>query len=72
MRRDYKISFGRKLSALMKSRNLRISDVSAIAQVSLSVVHGWMTGTNPRDLMAVKRLADSLNVQFAELLLGET
>lgn len=72
MKRDHRISFGRNLTALMKDRALRITDVAALAQVSKSVVHGWMTGTNPRDLRAVKRLADALNVQFSELLIGET
>lgn len=65
------IPFGRILSGLMKQRDLRIADVAEMARVSKSVVHGWMTGTSPRDLTAVKRLSDALGISFSELLLGE-
>ena len=66
------ISFGKNLSRIMKSRNLRIQDVADMAQVSKSVVHAWTTGTSPRDLLAVRRLSDALQIQFSELVFGET
>jgi len=55
----------------MKEKDFRIQDIASIAGVGKSVVHSWMTGTTPRDLRAVKRLADALDIQFLELLLNE-
>ncbi|MEY4065932.1 MAG: hypothetical protein RIR26_2140 [Pseudomonadota bacterium] len=66
------ISFGKNLSKVMKIRNLRIQDVAEMAQVSKSVVHAWTTGTSPRDLLAVRRLSDALQIPFSELVFGET
>ncbi len=66
-----RIPFGKNLTRIMTERNYRIHDVARLSGVGKSVVHSWMTGTTPRDLPAVKRLADALDIQFLELLLGE-
>jgi transcriptional regulator with XRE-family HTH domain len=65
------IPFGKNLTALMKQRRMRLEEVTDMCGVSKSVVHSWMNGSSPRDLLAVKKLADTLGVQFSELLLGE-
>jgi transcriptional regulator with XRE-family HTH domain len=55
----------------MRENDFRIQDIAQLAGVGKSVVHSWMTGTTPRDLRAVKKLADSLGLQFLELLMNE-
>jgi transcriptional regulator with XRE-family HTH domain len=64
------LPFGKNLSKIMKEREFRIQDVASIAGVGKSVVHSWITGTTPRDLHAVKKLADALDIQFVELLMS--
>lgn len=36
-----------------------------------SSVHAWTTGTSPRDLLAVRRLSEALQIPFLELVFGE-
>ena len=71
MSSNYQISFGRNLSKIMREKEYRIRDIAQLAGVGTSVVHSWMTGTTPRDLRAVKKLADALDIQFLELLMNE-
>jgi transcriptional regulator with XRE-family HTH domain len=65
------IPFGKILSKLMKERQLTIQAIANLAGVNKSVVHGWMTGTTPHDLIAIGKLSRALGIGFRELLLGE-
>lgn len=65
------IPFGKILSKLMKERQLTIQAIANLAGVNKSVVHGWMTGTTPHDLLAIGKLSRALGIGFRELLLGE-
>jgi transcriptional regulator with XRE-family HTH domain len=65
------LPFGKILSKLMKERQLTIQAIANMAGVNKSVVHGWMTGTTPHDLIAIGKLSRALGIGFRELLLGE-
>ncbi|MFZ9520325.1 MAG: helix-turn-helix domain-containing protein [Silvanigrellaceae bacterium] len=65
------IPFGKILSRVMKDRQLTIQAIANLAGVNKSVVHGWMTGTTPHDLLAIGKLSRALGIGFRELLLGE-
>lgn len=67
-----KLPFGKILTQVMKDRDLSIAAVAKMAGVSRSVVQSWTSRANPHDLQAVARLAKALNMNFKELLLGET
>jgi transcriptional regulator with XRE-family HTH domain len=54
----------------MRDRGLTLKVVASMAEVSLSTVADWQSGTSPADLQAVNRLARSLGVSFSYLLLG--
>lgn len=66
------LPFGKILTQIMKDRNLSIAAVAEMAGVSRSVVQSWTSRANPHDLQAVAKLAKALNINFKELLLGET
>jgi transcriptional regulator with XRE-family HTH domain len=66
------LPFGKILTQIMKDRNLSITAVAEMAGVSRSVVQSWTARANPHDLQAVAKLAKALNINFKELLLGET
>lgn len=65
------LPFGKILTKVMKERQLTIQMIADLAGVNKSVVHGWMTGTTPHDLIAVGKLSKALAISFRELLLGE-
>lgn len=65
------LPFGKILSKVMKERQLTIQTIANLAGVNKSVVHGWMTGTTPHDLIAVGKLSKALGIGFRELILGE-
>ncbi len=65
------LPFGKILTKVMKERQLTIQAIANLAGVNKSVVHGWMTGTTPHDLIAIGKLSKALGIGFRELLLGE-
>ena len=62
--------FKDNLAQIMKDRSLSLKQISALSEVSISVVQNWLEGKNPHDLIAVNRLAEKLGVQFKKFLLG--
>jgi transcriptional regulator with XRE-family HTH domain len=65
------IAFSENLKKLMADGKLSLDQICQISGVAKSVAHGWVNGVVPRDLQAVAKLSDALNMQFRELLLGE-
>lgn len=63
--------WGERLRATLKEREMSIRKAARVAEVSPSVLDSWTSGASPKDLHAVKRLADELGVSFSWLLLGE-
>ena len=64
--------FAHRLRTLMTRHCLTVRKAGKIAGVSSSVIQSWLSRSAPRNLDAVARLADQFNVDFRELLLGET
>jgi transcriptional regulator with XRE-family HTH domain len=65
------LPFSRNLRRLLKERKVSLNEICAISGVAKSVAHGWVNGAIPRDLHAVARLSDALEIGFRELLLSE-
>lgn len=68
-RKDPKFSLN--VRRLIADGQLTLNQICMISGVAKSVAHGWVNGVTPRDLSAVAKLSDALNLQFRELLLGE-
>lgn len=67
-----KLPFAKILERIMEERGLSIGAIAEMAGVSRSVVQSWTSKANPHDLQAVAKLAKALNMEFKELLLGES
>lgn len=65
------IPFTKIFNSLMKERGLIIAEAAKIAQVPQSTLGDWLSGTQPDDYVALKRLSDHFNVTLAFLLTGE-
>lgn len=63
--------FGQNLRRLMDERRIRLSHLSQEIEIPKSTVHSWMYGGNPRDLIALKQLADYFSLSVDELCFGE-
>jgi transcriptional regulator with XRE-family HTH domain len=67
------LPFAKNLKRIMDERNLTVRAIAVMAGVKQpSVVMSWLSNANPHDLKSVSRLAKALNMNFKELLLGET
>jgi transcriptional regulator with XRE-family HTH domain len=64
-------NWGERLKTLIKEKGLTLRKASTIAGVSPSVIDSWINGASPTDLIAVKKLADHLDISFTWLLTGE-
>ena len=64
-------AFTRNLNTLMKERGLTISEAAKIAQVPLSTLGDWKSGTQPDNFEATRKLAEHFNVSLAFLLTGK-
>lgn len=64
--------FRHQLTREMSRRRLSIRNIASLAEVSPSVVQGWLSGSNPHDLLAVNRLAKKFETNLETLLFGET
>lgn len=58
------------LRKLMKDQNLTFKKLANLADVPESSLKDWASGAIPRDMKAVKRVAESLHVSFEFLILG--
>lgn len=63
--------WGNRLKAVLKEKGISARKASTLAGVSHSVLDSWTSGATPKDLHAVKKLADSLQISFSWLLIGE-
>lgn len=64
-------NWGTRLRAVLKERGMSVRKAARVAGVSPSVLDSWTSSATPKDLFAVKRLADELGVSFSWLLIGE-
>src|SRR5665213_1885049 len=67
------LPFAKNLKCIMEERKLTVRAVAAMAGVKQpSVVMSWLSNANPHDLKSVGRLAKALDMNFKDLLLGES
>lgn len=63
--------FSHNLRRLMEERRIRPSHVSKETEIPKSTVHDWMYGGSPRDLIALKQLADYFSMSIDEICFGD-
>lgn len=63
--------WGERLGASLAEKKVGLRQAAKIAGVSSSVLHSWVHGRNPTDLLAVKRLCDELDFDFTWILTGQ-
>jgi len=63
-------TFSKIFEQLLEEKNLSLSTVSSKTGVPRTTLQYWVTGNNPEDYTAVKRLAEFLNVSLSFLLTG--
>lgn len=59
------------LQRLLKEQDLTVAQLARKTGISNKTIHEWLLGRNPRDLNAVKKCAEALNVSFHYILWGE-
>lgn len=60
-----------RLRAVLKEKGVSLRKAAEMAGVANSVLDSWSGGASPTDFMAVKRLADKLDISFSWLLTGD-
>lgn len=55
----------------MEEKGVTIRKTAEATKISSSTLNSWRSGSAPEDYLAVKRLADFLEVSFSFLLTGE-
>lgn len=64
--------FQKNLKMILDQRKLTALEMGEHAGVHRSVIYSWLSGTAPRDLNAVAKLAKALKISFYNLLFGES
>ncbi|MBS1986067.1 MAG: helix-turn-helix transcriptional regulator [Bdellovibrionales bacterium] len=65
------LAFSKILRELLQNRGMSTARLAKAVGISPKTVSDWMTGRVPRDLAAVRRCANHLNVSVHYLLYGE-
>lgn len=65
-------NFGQNLRRLMEERRIRLSHLAHEIKVPKSTIHSWMYGGQPRDLVALKKVADYFPMSIDEICFGDT
>ena len=71
LRRSELTNFSKNVVHLMRERGFSVRKTAAQIGISNSTLQDWRVGAIPRDLPAVKRLADLCEVTFEDLLLND-
>ncbi len=58
------------LKKLIKERGITIAHLSRATKVPLQTLHGWLHGSDPKNLRQVKAIADYLGVDLDYLCFG--
>ena len=58
------------LKRLIKERGVSITHVSKVTKVPLQTLHGWLHGSEPKNLRQVKSVADYFEVDLDYLCFG--
>lgn len=63
--------FSQNLRRLMEERRIRLSHLAHEIKVPKSTIHSWMYGGQPRDLVALKKVADYFSMSIDEICFGD-
>ena len=63
--------WGKRLGEILAEKKISLRNAAKKAGVAPSVLSNWLNGSSPTDLMAVKKLADELQVSFTWLMTGQ-
>jgi len=61
---------GRRLQVELEKKGMGLRAAAKIAQVSPSVLHGWLNGAVPKNFKGILRLSEAMSVSFCYLLTG--
>ena len=64
------MKLAQQLKKLLQSSGTKISVLSKSTRVPQQTIHNWLTGSKPRDLDQVKRIADHFEVSLDMILYG--
>src|ERR1700733_10748750 len=67
---DLKMNLKNQLRYFLDQREISASQLAKRAKVPKQSLSGWLSGSNPRDVRQVKRVADALGVTIGHLLFG--
>jgi transcriptional regulator with XRE-family HTH domain len=67
---DLKMNLKNQLRYFLDQREMSASQLAKKAKVPKQSLSGWLSGSNPRDVRQVKRVADVLGVTVDHLLFG--
>lgn len=62
--------FSQNLRRLMEERRIRLSHLANEVSVPKSTIHSWMYGGQPRDLVALKKVADYFSLSVDAICFG--
>jgi hypothetical protein len=66
----YKMELKSVLKKLIRERGVTITHVSRSVKVPLQTIHGWLSGSEPKNLRQVKAVADYFEVDLDYLCFG--
>ena len=64
------MTFKKQLRLYLDTRGMSGSTLARAAKVPKQSISDWLSGTNPRDVRQVKKVADSLKVSIDHLMFG--
>jgi transcriptional regulator with XRE-family HTH domain len=67
---DQKMNLKNQLRHFLDVKEISASQLAKKAKVPKQSLGGWLSGSNPRDVRQVKRVADALGVTVDHLLFG--
>lgn len=60
----------KKLKEVLEMKALKLTELSELSGVSLSTLHGWINGAEPKTIAQLKKVSEALNVSLDYLCFG--
>jgi transcriptional regulator with XRE-family HTH domain len=68
---DQTMNLKRQLKSLLESKDMTASQLARKAGVPKQSISGWLSGSNPRDIRQLKKVADALGTSVDHLVFGD-
>lgn len=65
------MNLSKNLKRILFERSLKAADLARLSGVSKTSIGEWLSGSNPRDIRKVKKVADVLEVSLDNLCFGD-